>query len=123
MTKKVLIVEDEAGLRQALATKLRFEKLEVFEAGDGEEGLQTALENHPDLILLDLVMPKMDGETMLKRLVADSWGKTAKVIILTNFGENTRVAGVTLLGNYDYLVKSDWDLNEVIKRVKDKLKV
>lgn len=115
------IVEDELMLRKALVSQFSADVFHVLSAKDGEEGLEIALREHPDLILLDLLMPKMDGITMLKRLRADSWGKTVPVIILTVVSDDERVAEALQLGSYDYLVKSDFMLSEVVAKVKQKL--
>ncbi len=119
--KKVLIVEDEAPLRNALRDKLARENFSVLEAKNGEEGLESALRDHPDLILLDIVMPKMDGMTMLEKLRQDVWGAEVKVIILTNLSEVAKVSQATAQGTYNYLVKSDWKLEDVVERVKKEM--
>ena len=80
-----------------------------------------AMQHHPDLILLDIIMPVMDGMTMLKKLRADEWGKKAEVIILTNLGDNEKVAEAMSQGSFDYLVKSDWNIADVAELVKKKL--
>jgi DNA-binding response OmpR family regulator len=121
--KKVLIIEDEAPMLRALVTKFTNEGFEVVHAKDGEEGLNTALAEHPDIILLDVVMPKMDGITVLKKLRADEWGRNVPVIVLTNISD-TQVVGEALgLQAYDFLVKSDWKLSDVVAKVKEKLAV
>src|SRR3989338_4983904 len=112
--KKVLIVEDEAPLRNALRDKLTHEGFLTLEAQNGQVGLKTALDEHPDLILLDIMMPVMDGIAMLKELHNDAWGKEAKVIVLTNLSGSERVAEAIALGAEDYMVKSDWKLQAVV---------
>jgi len=121
-SKTILIVEDEVSLRHALRDKLTHEGFSVSEAKNGAEGLKSALRDKPDLILLDIIMPKMDGMTMLKKLRIDKWGKDAKVIILTNLSDSQKVADAMAQGSYDYLVKSDWKIEDVIKRVNERLK-
>jgi two-component system alkaline phosphatase synthesis response regulator PhoP len=122
--KKILIVEDEEPLRRILAEELAEEGFPVVEARNGEEGLASALEQKPDLILLDIVMPKMDGMNMLKKLRKDKWGKTASVMLLTNLDND---AGKTIeaarFGVYEFLVKSRWKMKEVIKRIKEKFHI
>lgn len=120
--KIVLVVEDEESLRPLLRDNLTKEGFTVFEAKNGLEGLDIALLEHPDLILLDILMPVMDGITMLKRMYDDAWGKDAKVIMLTNLGTNEAVAEALALGSHDFLVKSDWKIGDLIKVVHDKLK-
>lgn len=82
--KTILIIEDDTSIRMALQEKLARENYVVVESADGKEGLAVALSQHPDLILLDIVMPVMGGEEMLKELRLDPWGKDVPVILLTN---------------------------------------
>lgn len=122
LNKKILIVEDEAPLRNAVTDILTFEGFEVFQAKNGQEGLDLALKEHPDLILLDLMMPIMDGLTMLEKLRQDpGFGKTAAVILLTNINDPEKVAMATEAGSYDFLVKSDWNIEDVVKKIKGRL--
>lgn len=116
---KILIVEDEKILGGILANKFKEEGLLVSVATDGEEGLKAAFLEHPDLILLDIVMPVMDGITMLKKLREDSWGKGAKVMILTNLSDSEKVSQAMEQGSYDYLIKTDWQMEELVQKVKD----
>jgi DNA-binding response OmpR family regulator len=119
--KKILIVEDEETLRSALNNKLTFEGFAVLEAKNGREGLEIALSAIPDLILLDIIMPVMDGMTMLKKLREDKWGKEAKVFMLTNLSDTEKVADAIAQGSFDYLVKTDWTLEDIIARIRKKL--
>lgn len=121
--KRILLVEDEPAIARAMADKLTTEGFTVLRASDGEEGLALATKEHPDLILLDVVMPKMDGMTMLGSLRKDSWGKEAKVIFLTNLSEMEAVQKATELGVFDYIVKSDWKLSDVVRKVREKLEM
>jgi len=121
--KKILIVEDELPLLELMSDKLAAEGFVVIRAEDGEKGLELAKKNQPDLILLDILLPKIDGIEMLRRLRDDDWGAKAQVVLLTNLSDSEKVAEATKLGAYDYLVKSDWKLEDVVKKVKEKLKV
>jgi CheY-like chemotaxis protein len=122
--KKILIVEDEAPLRNAIADILTFEGFTVFQAKNGQEGLDTSLAQHPDLILLDLMMPVMDGLTMLEKLRQDQeYGKNALVILLTNINDPDKVAQATEAGTFDFLVKSDWNIEDVVKKIKTRLNI
>ncbi|OGG20713.1 hypothetical protein A3D03_05500 [Candidatus Gottesmanbacteria bacterium RIFCSPHIGHO2_02_FULL_40_13] len=121
--KKILIVEDEPALLSALLEKFRQEGFAAIGAKDGQEGLDTALREHPDLILLDIIMPVMDGMTMLYELRKDNWGRNVPVILLTNLSEAESVAESLSQGVYDYLVKSDWKLEDIVKKVREKLGV
>lgn len=118
----VEIVEDEVSLLEVLSDKFVKEGFNVLQAKNGDEGLKVALAEHPDIILLDIIMPVMDGMTMLKKLREDSWGKDAKVIILTNLSDNEKTAQALDGGSDDYLVKSDWKIEDVVKKVEEKLK-
>ena len=111
--KSVLVVEDEPALLKILAESLTKADFHVTIAKDGKEGLAMALKDHPDLILLDIIMPKMNGIEMLKNLWQDKWGKNAKVIFLTNV-----VGEAEKFGTYKYLLKVDWKLQDIVKEVK-----
>ncbi len=87
---KILIVEDDLDLLEVLRKKFTLEKFQVSQAPDGKIGLEEALRNHPDLILLDILMPVMDGMTMLGKLREDSWGKEVPVILLTNLSDEKK---------------------------------
>ena len=115
---KILIVEDEMYLRIPLIHQLKSEGFAVYEAKDGMEGLEISLREHPDLILLDAMMPRMNGTEMFQKLREDAWGKTAKVIMLTNSVEREVLKDIFGAGVPEYLVKSDWDLSELVEKVK-----
>jgi two-component system sensor histidine kinase/response regulator len=83
--------------------------------------LETALEKHPDLILLDLMMPKMDGMSMLKKLREDAWGKKVPVIILTNMSSEQKLLEAREANVTDYFIKSDWEIEELPELVANKL--
>jgi len=119
--KKVLIIEDEPSLVAILTEKITSEGFEVLKAGDGKEGLDKALLGHPDLILLDIIMPKMDGVTMLTKLREDEWGKKVPVVILTNLSDDDMVSKSIQNGVFDYLVKADWKIEDLIDIIKRKL--
>lgn len=117
----VLIVEDEQDLREALKTALSYEDLTVLTAADGEEGLKTALQEKPDLILLDVVMPKMDGLTMLRRVRESEGGKEIKVIVMTVLDDLDKVSEALEAGSDEYLVKTNVTLGAIVEKVKDRL--
>lgn len=121
--KKVLVVDDEIALRRALVDTLKAEDdLEVFGAADGEEAFLAVQKHHPDLMLLDIAMPKMDGLTVMKKLKTENALGNTKVMFLTNSSELSQIATAMSSGAFDYLVKADWDLKDVVKKVKEKLK-
>lgn len=121
--KTILVVEDEAPMLAVLSDNLEAEGFSVFKATNGAEGLDLAQSKHPDLILLDIMMPQMNGLAMLEKLRADEWGKKVPVIILTNFGDNEKVAEALIDDVSEYFVKANIKMEEIIARVKEKLKV
>jgi two-component system alkaline phosphatase synthesis response regulator PhoP len=120
--KKVLIVEDEEPLLKALSAGLSNKEFDVITARDGEEGLQKALAEKPNLILLDLFMPKMDGIAVLRKLREDEWGKSVKVIILTNLEEREKLTAAVENRVYDYMIKTNWNLSDILKKVRIELR-
>lgn len=120
LSKKILIIDDETDLLQVLTDTLTSEGFSVLGAKNGEEGLALALKEHPDLILLDIIMPVMDGMTMLYELRKDPWGNSVPVILLTNLSDAERVAEALRLRVYDFLVKSDWKLKDLVTKIKEK---
>ncbi|MEK7568766.1 MAG: response regulator [Patescibacteria group bacterium] len=119
--KIILVIEDEEPLRRVLKDILTVEGYSIIETKDGVEGLERALKEHPDLILLDIVMPKMDGLEMLKQLRTDEWGKTAPVIVLTNLSDNEDVAKAMESEAFEYFVKTDIKIDEVIAKIREKI--
>lgn len=120
---KILVVEDERMVRDALKRKLETMGFDVVEAGDGQEGLNLAIKEHPQLILLDLILPLMDGITVLEKLRVDESTKNIPVIVLSNLSDDATVQESKHKGVYDYLVKTDWTLDDVISKVKVILKI
>jgi DNA-binding response OmpR family regulator len=114
-------VEDEVSLNKAITTILNNSGFSVLNAFNGKEGLEKALQLHPDLILLDLLMPIMDGMTMLSKLKKDQWGQTVPVFILTNHGDVEKATQAIQVGAYAYFIKANWHLSDVVKKIKAKL--
>lgn len=114
--KKVLIVEDEKALQQALSEKMKDIGWQPISAFNGEEGLKMLKENQPDVILLDIIMPIMDGITMLKKM--KELGDTTPVIIFSNLNDSNKVAEAVTLGSFNYLTKSDCSLEDIIDKIK-----
>ncbi len=121
--KKILLVEDDLILIKMYVAEFRFNGFEVKTAVDGEEGLKLALEEHPDLILLDIKMPKMDGLTMLKNLRNDGWGKHVPVFMLTNLNDSKSVSDSMGSLAQRYFVKSDWDPQQIVDEAKTTLRI
>ncbi|MDP3964232.1 MAG: response regulator [bacterium] len=122
ISDRILIVEDEESLRKALVTKLSAEGFRTLESANGEEGLRVALDQKPDLILLDILMPKMHGLEMLSQLRHNDWGANIPVIVLSNLNEASKVAEAAEGGVFDYIIKSDWRISDVVDKVRDRLK-
>lgn len=115
---KILIIEDDKSLNEALVDKCNLEGFEASSASNGEAGLEIAIKEKPDLILLDIVMPVMDGLQVIKKLREDEWGKTAEIILLTNIDDIEKVSEAVNYGVDNYLVKSDLKMEEIMKRIK-----
>ena len=119
--QKILIVDDEKDLRHALRTSLESAGFSVVEASDGVDGLATAEQVKPDLILLDITMPHMNGHQMLRAIRSKPWGRHIRIILLSNADDPHNVTqSITLRGN-DYLIKSHTGLDEIVKKVKQHL--
>jgi DNA-binding response OmpR family regulator len=115
---KVLIVDDDAFLSGIYATKLELEGFEVASARDGEEGLKAAMKEKPALILLDVLMPKLDGFEVLKRLKSDPDTKPIPVIMLTNLGQKEDIEKGLADGAADYLIKAHFVPAEAVEKIK-----
>ncbi len=122
---KILIIEDEPAILRALASVFKRDGFEVVTAEDGDDGLELALRECPSLILFDIVMPRMDGLTMLSRLRQEGgdWGKTVKAIAYTNMGYNESKERARSLGVSDYLIKANVRLAEVVSKAEELLGV
>jgi len=120
MNKKILIVEDEQDFRMILQLKFESEGFSVSVAADGDTGIKTAEKEKPDIILSDILMPKMDGIQMIKKLKEK--GNPAQVIFLTNFQDTSNIVGALEADkNADYIVKSNMNIGEIVDKVKEKL--
>ena len=120
-SKKVLVVEDEVFIQSMYADQLRGAGFLVSTAGDGEAGLAAVEENQPDAVLLDILLPKLDGFEMLKRLRANPRFAKVPVIILTNLSQPEDVERGLALGANDYLVKARFLPSEIVDKVKSLL--
>jgi two-component system response regulator RpaA len=118
--KRILIVEDEIPLLSLLRDKLDEQGFEVLTASDGKQGLDVALKTLPDLILLDILMPNMDGLTMLKNLRGNNLAAKLPVILLTNLAESKEVLEAKNFGVEEYLIKAENNLDEVIKKITER---
>ncbi len=116
--QKILIVDDDRDLREALQTGFSNAGFVTITAGDGSSGLKTALTEKPDLILLDITMPIMNGHEMLHELRKDTWGKDVPVILLTNSDDPANITRGFGLKSDAYFIKSSLSLESIIKKVK-----
>lgn len=118
MPKKILIVEDDKFLRDLITQKLSAENFDVVIAQDGEEGIRKIEEEKPDLVILDLLLPQIDGFEVLKKMKANSKIADTPVIILSNLGQKEDVERGMALGAKDYMIKAHFTPNEVIDKAK-----
>ncbi len=121
--KKILVIEDEATLQKALNEVLSKDGYEVVSSLDGLKGLELAQGENPDLILLDIILPKMDGFEVLKRIKEDDKTSQIPVIILTNLSDVNDIQKALDLGATTYLVKADFHIEDVLKKIEKVLDV
>jgi CheY-like chemotaxis protein len=117
VTKTILLAEDDRFLRRAAETKLKQAGFDVRVAVDGEEALTFAREQAPDLMLLDLLMPKRDGLSVLKALKADTATSAIPIVIISNSSKDLEMQNASDLGAVDYWIKSNLSLQELCDRV------
>lgn len=117
LTRKVLIVEDDQFLRDLAVQKLTKEHLNVVAAIDGEDGVAKALSEKPDVILLDILLPGIDGFEVLTRVRADASMSTVPIIMLSNFGQREDIEKAKSLGANGFMVKANFTLDEVVEEV------
>lgn len=121
LTAKILVAEDEQDLREVLTDKLEASGFTVLQAANGDEAIELAFSNHPDLILLDLYMPKSSGFDVMDKLIDDKWGSEVPVIVLTNRGDFSSKKKLFSLKHITYLIKAETGLDELVGIVKTKL--
>ena len=119
--KKILIIEDEEVLLGLLQKKLESEGYQVFTALDGEAGLEKMKKELPDLILLDIVMPKKDGFQVMEEMHDHEQLKTIPIVIISNSGQEVELERAKSLGAKDWLIKTEFDPMEVIEKVKKQI--
>ena len=121
MASKIAIIEDDQAIAQMYRIKFEAEGFTVQTASDGKLGLALVKNMQPDIILLDLMMPEMNGEEMLQQLRKTDWGKDIKVIILTNTGEQEAPESIKNLNVSAFILKADMTPRQVAELVKSKL--
>lgn len=122
MPKTILFIEDEPILQKTIGSILQKEGIVVKSALDGELGIQKAKEILPDLILLDLILPRKDGFEVLEELKKEEKTKAIPIIVLTNLESAKDIERAIGLGAVSYLVKANYELDEVISKIKEHLK-
>lgn len=121
--QKIIFIEDDEILVRAYQNKLTMEGFEVAIALDGEDALKQLQEKKFDLILLDLMLPKVDGFTVLEKLRASSWSSAKKpVVVFSNLGQSADIDRAKELGANDYLVKANLTPNQVVEKIREQLK-
>jgi len=121
--KKILIIEDEPSLQKSLMDYLELEGFETQGALDGERGVELAKNEKPDLILLDIILPKKDGYEVLDDLKKYEKTKNIPIILLTNLESQEDILKGIEKGAVSYLVKSDYRLEEVVNKIREALKI
>ncbi len=119
--QKIAIIEDDKAICQMYRIKFEAENFDVETAENGKLGLKLVKEMQPDIILLDLMMPEMRGDEMLRELRKTTWGKNIKVIILTNMGEQEIPEDLAELGVKSFILKADMTPKQVTELVKKEL--
>ena len=119
--KKILFIEDAPDFQKEVGEALKLEEFEILAALDGEAGLELIKKEKPDLILLDLILPKKDGFAVLKEMKEDESLKDIPVIVLTNLEGMGDVEKAMSLGATTYLVKANYELDDVVTKIKKTL--
>lgn len=118
MSTKIAIIEDDAVISQMYRMKFEADGFEVEVAANGKDGVELVKTFSPDLTLMDLQMPEMDGAEALAVIRGEDWGKTVPVIVLTNLGEEEAPKSLRALGIHSYIVKADLTPRQVVERAK-----
>ncbi|HLW59734.1 MAG TPA: response regulator [bacterium] len=118
-TRRILIVEDDRFLRKAAEAALRRHGFAVLTAADGEEGLRVARAEVPDLVLLDLIMPGLQGFEVLRQLKANDATSKIPVIVMSNLSQDNDMEQALIGGAEAYLIKANLSLDDLVKRIKD----
>jgi DNA-binding response OmpR family regulator len=122
MPHKILIVEDDKFVRELISQKLTEEKFEVSSAKDGEDGVVKIESEKPDLILLDLILPGIDGFEVISRVRKNPNTESIPIVILSNLGEKNDVDRGIKLGANDYMIKAHFTPKEIVEKVRSILK-
>lgn len=116
MAKKVLLIEDEEALVKSLQMALE-DKYKVLVASNGKEGFAKAKDEQPDLIILDVMLPDTNGLDVLKQIQEDEKTDRIDVIVATNLGDQETISKILAAGGREYIVKSDWKIDDIVKKI------
>jgi CheY-like chemotaxis protein len=119
--KKILLIEDEEVLISLIEKKLTQTGYEIFVARNGLEGMEKMREMKPDLILLDILMPKMDGMEVLEAMQKDEALREIPIIVISNSGQPVEIDKIRELGARDWLVKAEFNPQEVVEKIKKQI--
>jgi DNA-binding response OmpR family regulator len=122
MAKKILVIEDDKFLRELISQKLLKEGYDVAEAMDGEKGVESVKSEKPDLVLLDLILPGIDGFEVLARIKSDPEISGTPVIILSNLGQKDDIEKGLNMGAVDYLIKAHFTPGEIVEKIRSVMK-
>ena len=122
MANKILIIEDDKFLRELISQKLLKEGYDIIEAMDGEKGIEKIKKEQPDLVLLDLILPGIDGFEILAKIKADPKISKIPVIILSNLGQKTDIQKGLEMGAVDYLIKAHFTPTEIVEKIRQVIK-
>ncbi len=118
MAKKILVIEDDKFLRELISQKLIKEGYDIAEAVDGEKGVESVKEEKPDLVLLDLILPGIDGFEVLSKIKSDPASAQIPIIILSNLGQKDDIERGLKMGAADYLIKAHFTPGEIIDKIR-----
>lgn len=120
--KKILLVDDDLVLTDMVSEVLRTDGYDVHVEHDGEAGLAKALEWQPDVVILDVMMPKLTGLAVLETIRGTEWGKTVPALLMTNVNEPEAISATAETGTpVEYLLKTDWTIEQIVEKIKAKV--
>ncbi|HBD05441.1 TPA: hypothetical protein DCZ32_03205 [Candidatus Uhrbacteria bacterium] len=119
--QNILIIEDELSILNGISDKFTHEGFLVTKAINGQDGLDKALKEHPDFIIVDNLMPNTDGFYFLENLRKDKWGKDALVIMWSNSHDSSTIGRAKKIGILDFMIKSEWEYRDLVKKVREYL--
>ncbi len=114
----ILIIEDELSILNGIADKFRHEGFSVITAINGQDGLDKALKEHPDFVMVDNLMPNTDGFYFLENLRKDTWGKDALILMWSNSHDASTIRRAKKIGILEFIIKSEWEYRDIVKKVR-----